>query len=96
MTRDLIERELDLYDPLTGNNYTGLLQITHGFIKNNGEPGTQYIFTCKGVDVNDWRKDSNSDNLEDDLKLELASKIGKQAKKYATRGKYFTRNRTCT
>ena len=46
----------------------------------NGGVGTQYIFTCKGVDVTAWRKNSNSDKLEDDLKLELARKIGKEAK----------------
>ena len=33
------------------------------------------IFTCKGVDVSAWRKNSNSDKLEGDLKLELARKI---------------------
>ena len=32
------------------------------------------------MDVSDWRKDSNSDKLEDDLALELARKIGKRAK----------------
>ena len=91
----MIAREIDLYDPLTDNNYKWLLQIPHGFIKNNGDAGTQYIFTCKGVGVNAWRKDSNSDYLEDDLKLELASKIGKQ-EKYSIWGEYFTRNHTCT
>ena len=40
-----------------------------------------YIFTSNGVDVNAWRKLGNSDNLAEDLKIELASKIGKQSKK---------------
>ena len=80
MTRDLVPREIDLYDPTAINTYKGFLQIMHGFVKKTGGVGTHYIFTCKGVDVSAWRKNSNSDKLEDDLKLELARKIGKEAK----------------
>ena len=74
LTRDLRPRELELYDPRTNNTYKGLFRIDNGFIKSNGQSGTKYIFTSNGVDVNAWRKDSNSDNLEGGLKIEFSCK----------------------